>query len=131
MVTVMIVSGIYIIRNLRTNKVYIGSSQNIRKRLQAHKNLLCKNKHNNHYLQNAWNKYGAKSFEFKTLERVEKSALSRSQEFVVTSPAGERFTIIGLARFCRENGLDQGTMSRVAGGRAKSHKGWKCEKVRN
>lgn len=248
------VSGIYVIRNKKNNKVYIGSSFDIRKRTNAHKNDLRKGKHHNKYLQNSWNKYGERSFEFKILERCEidmllereqfwinsigneltyniaqntsapmlglkhtaetlarmaksqtgrkhsletlakmsiaqknrvfkpheiermrtisigrkatpetraklsamrqnpsaelrykfgnatrgkkrkpesvrKSTEAKYGTFIVTNPLGEEFTVIGLAPFCREHGLDQGTMSRVALGKSKSHKGWKCRKV--
>jgi hypothetical protein len=62
-------------------------------------------------------------------ESIEKSALSRSGEFIIISPDGIETHVRGLARFCRQNGLDQGTMSRVAQGKAKSYKGWKCRKI--
>jgi len=249
---VIIVSGIYVIRNKKTNKVYIGSSQNIRKRINEHRNDLIKGKHHNKYLQNSWNKYGEKTFEFKILERCEIDMLlgreqfwidtignkltynicqstaapmkglkhssetlarmsaahtgirhtdesrrkisegqrgrklseaqielmrrtrkgkkateetrsklriihanpsaelrhrfgnamrgkkrtpeslqkyteTRSQDFIVTSPDGNEVLIKGLARFCRENGLDQGMMSRVMK-TGRTHKGWKCRR---
>lgn len=62
------VSGIYIIRNMRDNKVYIGQSKSIKQRWDKHKVLLKSNKHENSHLQNAWNKYGEKKFKFLILE---------------------------------------------------------------
>lgn len=47
--------GIYKI--IINNKVYIGSSFNIQKRLIQHKSDLKNNRHDNQYLQNAYNKY--------------------------------------------------------------------------
>jgi group I intron endonuclease len=61
--------GIYIIKNLVNNKIYIGSSVNIGNRFNQHKNSLRKNKHHNKYLQKSWNKYGEENFEFIVIER--------------------------------------------------------------
>lgn len=61
-------SGIYIIHNKQNNKIYIGSAFDIRHRLYNHIYLLVKNKHNNKYLQNSWNKYGENNFEVAVLE---------------------------------------------------------------
>ena len=62
------ISGIYKIENLVNGKVYIGQSKNIYERWYCHKNKLNSNKHNNKYLQNAWNKYGNENFDFSILE---------------------------------------------------------------
>ena len=77
------VSGIYLILNTRSGKVYIGQSQDIRKRWSEHKRELNKGIHTNTHLQHAWNKYGAKAFKFKILERCEVVLLdSREQHFL-------------------------------------------------
>lgn len=60
--------GVYKIINLKNNKFYIGSSNNLHKRFIHHKNSLLKNKHHNKYLQNAWNKYGEENFKFEIVE---------------------------------------------------------------
>lgn len=59
--------GIYAITNRITGDYYIGSSNNIRARLNQHRRHLANNKHYNHYLQRAWNKYSADNFEFTVL----------------------------------------------------------------
>lgn len=46
-------SGIYQIENKINSKVYIGSSNNIKRRWQKHKALLRHNKHPNSHLQAA------------------------------------------------------------------------------
>ena len=51
-------TGIYQIRNIINNKIYIGQSLNIKTRFLQHKQALRKNRHPNQHLQNAWNKYG-------------------------------------------------------------------------
>jgi group I intron endonuclease len=63
-----IISGIYTITNLINNKIYIGESKNVLDRLSGHKTLLKQNKHENIYLQRAWNKYGIENFKFELLE---------------------------------------------------------------
>jgi group I intron endonuclease len=60
--------GIYCITNSHTGKIYVGSSNNIRKRIKYHKYQLRKNVHNNQYLQNAFNKYGESAFSASVLE---------------------------------------------------------------
>lgn len=63
--------GIYGIKNLVDDKIYVGSSEDIKKRWNQHKYNLKKNIHINTHLQNAWNLYGAKSFKFEVLEEVD------------------------------------------------------------
>lgn len=62
---------IYCIQNLVTGKRYIGSTINAAKRLSEHQQALKANRHPNQYLQRAWNKYGADSFEVTILETCE------------------------------------------------------------
>lgn len=57
-------SGVYIIKNTVNGKLYVGSTKDFRKRLHAHRYALLRNKHHSKKLQNAWNKYGDKSFVF-------------------------------------------------------------------
>lgn len=63
--------GIYSIKNLKNNKVYIGSSNNIEKRIKDHFRNLKNNKHSNQYLQNAYNKYKRENFIVEILEVFE------------------------------------------------------------
>ena len=65
-------SGIYQIRNLVNNKIYIGSAEEFyRRKNYEHFYSLRKNKHVNHKLQNAFNKYGEQNFIFEVIEFVE------------------------------------------------------------
>ncbi len=57
------------------------------------------------------------------------SANFHSKEFMITSPEGEKYKIVGLRHFCKDHNLDTGTMSAVASGKHKKHKGWRCERV--
>ena len=57
--------GIYVIRNLVNNKIYVGqTTMRFIKRFWHHRWMLSKNKHDNKHLQKAWNKYGSNNFEF-------------------------------------------------------------------
>lgn len=74
-------SGIYSIINKQNGKRYIGSAVNLKRRINEHKNRLNKNKHNNRYLQNAWNKYGKQSFIFEILEYTSKEKLIEIEQW--------------------------------------------------
>jgi hypothetical protein len=53
----------------------------------------------------------------------QKVADKLSKEWSITSPTGEQMIIKNLQKFCRDNELDQGNLSRG------SHKGWKAVKL--
>ena len=61
-------SGVYQIRNLINQKIYVGSSVNIYNRKSTHFSKLKSNVHTNRHLQNAYNKYGKEYFVFCVLE---------------------------------------------------------------
>lgn len=63
--------GIYQIRNIQNNHLYIGSSRNIFNRWAGHRLALKKNIHHSQYLQRAWNKYGKENFEFTVLQEIQ------------------------------------------------------------
>lgn len=69
------ICGIYSITNILNNKIYIGYSTNCYYRFAKHKSLLCKNNHHNIHLQNAWNKYGIKNFEFAIIDEYDEDLL--------------------------------------------------------
>lgn len=60
-------AGIYKISNLVTNKVYIGSSVDMTKRMKQHFTKLRNGAHSSIKLQNSFNKYGEASFKFEPL----------------------------------------------------------------
>lgn len=59
--------GIYQIKHLASGRVYIGSSQNLRRRLNWHRTALKRGEHHSPKLQRAWDKYGEGAFEFSTV----------------------------------------------------------------
>lgn len=87
--------GIYIILNTKNGKIYIGQAEDIHARQVEHKRDLKKNRHHNQHLQHAWNKYGEKAFQFKTLERCSITELdSREQHYLdVYIPKGICYNI--------------------------------------
>lgn len=76
-------SGIYYIKCLVNNKIYIGQSKNIRKRFNVHKFYLRNDKNGNPYLQSAWNKYGENNFEFVVIEFCNEEILSEKEIYYI------------------------------------------------
>lgn len=65
-----IISGIYILKNIKNNKPYVGSTNNFNRRKEDHLFTLQANKHHSSSLQNAFNKYGEENFIFEIVEYV-------------------------------------------------------------
>jgi group I intron endonuclease len=65
-------SGIYMIKNILTGGLYIGSAVNFMKRSRKHIYQLNLNEHHSIILQNSWSKHGGNNFVFIILEIVEK-----------------------------------------------------------
>lgn len=64
-------TGIYQIKNLVNEKLYIGETgDGFETRWKSHKRELKGNYHNNKHLQRSWNKYGECNFEFSVVEIV-------------------------------------------------------------
>lgn len=78
-------SGIYGIICIQNNKIYIGSALNILRRINVHKGQLKQNKHYNKKLQNAWNKYGNKTFYFKIIEKCHKEDLISKEQYYINN----------------------------------------------
>lgn len=94
--------GVYKIENLKTGKVYIGSSKNISSRIKSHLWLLNNGRHHSSKLSRAWAKYGQSAFniatiiicEIKDLLMYEQAAIdlydSYSSGYNETQKAGSR-----------------------------------------
>lgn len=91
--------GIYKILNTENGKFYIGSTtMKVYKRIQHHYEMLKVNKHKNSHLQNAWNLYGEKCFQFIVEENLEKQdCLKREQELIDLSSFENLYNINPLA----------------------------------
>ncbi len=77
-------SGIYIIKNIVNNKVYVGSSINIKNREYKHFWMLNRGIHDNIPLQNSYNKYGRDSFIFEVKEFCDDSILVERENFYIS-----------------------------------------------
>ena len=77
-----------------------------------------------HLGKEPWNKGKTGIYNQETLEKIE-----RSQDWIVTSPQGEKYHVRNLAKFCRNNNLTKTHMGNVAKGKSEHHKKWKCQKV--
>lgn len=73
-------SGIYVIANAITGKVYVGSASFLRSRQRTHLRLLRKGKHHSQKLQRSWDKYGHEAFVFVVVESVEEKSNLRDRE---------------------------------------------------
>ena len=74
-------TGIYTITNTLTKHIYVGAASNVTKRLNDHLSTLRKNKHDNDYLQNSFNKYGEEAFLFELLEECEKEYMYSQENY--------------------------------------------------
>ena len=80
------ISGIYKIANKVTGDFYVGSSTNLKYRLNEHASDLRKNIHCNSYLQRVYNKYGSDSLLFVIVEHVEnKNKLIEIEQFYINN----------------------------------------------
>ena len=68
-------SGVYVIRNRVTGKVYVGSSVDMPQRKRTHFGQLRRGGHRSVKLQNSWDKHGADAFEFCVLEATSRDEL--------------------------------------------------------
>ncbi len=71
----MKISGIYVILNLITGGMYVGSSFDILYRWRKHREELRRDRHHSPYLQNSFNKHGEGAFAFIVVECIEQQDL--------------------------------------------------------
>lgn len=74
------VSGVYAIKDINRERVYIGSSVCLYKRINGHLCELKKNKHSNCFLQNHFNKYGNDSLVVEILETGKYNSLKELRD---------------------------------------------------
>ncbi len=73
-------SGIYGCRNLVTGQVYVGSSNQCRRRIHYHVSKLKNQKHHNPLFQASWNKYGADVFVWEILEECPEEGMTEVEQ---------------------------------------------------
>lgn len=98
-------TAIYAIRNTINGKSYIGSAVNTNARCNQHRADLRKNKHENSYLQRAWNKYGGDwNFQFLLIELCSKDKLiEREQWWMNLTQSYERDKGYNIRIFAESN----------------------------
>lgn len=112
-------SGIYIITNAETGKIYVGSATSIRGRLLSHRGSLRLGKHDNPHLQHSWNKYGEVSFVFDIIELCDIDNLLTREQYYID-------------RFQACNKLYGYNMAKIAGGspmQGRNHSEESCKKM--
>ena len=77
-------SGIYLIKNIVNNKIYVGSSVNLNDRNYKHFWMLRKGIHDNNHLQNSYNKHGDSSFIFEILEYCPSEKLILKENYYIS-----------------------------------------------
>jgi hypothetical protein len=76
-------SGLYEIVQLESGRAYIGSSDNVPRRLRAHRSMLNAGTHDNIRLQRAWNRDGPEAFEFREIERCPIDCIREREHSVI------------------------------------------------
>lgn len=118
-------SGIYCIRCNWNGKVYIGSATYLAERKGDHRRALLKGKHENKYLQRAWDKYGKDEFSYAILEYCDIGSLVEREQYYLdsyqTTNRNMGFNIFPFARSPR--GYKQSEESKKKTGDA--HRGMK------
>jgi group I intron endonuclease len=78
-------SGIYTIKSLHNEMVYVGSSSNVHKRWAEHRSYLKADKHPNRYLQNTYNKHGYGCFEWEVVESCKVQELLERETYWIST----------------------------------------------
>ena len=91
------IAGVYMLKNLVTKKVYVGSSKHIYQRWQTHYRKLFNKNHQNSHLQNSWDKYGKGVFVFGILE-ITDDLINRENYYIELYDAIENGYNKGIAQ---------------------------------
>lgn len=77
-------SGIYVIRNIVSGRVYVGSAVNFFNRWKSHRHTLSNGTHHSRTLCRSWSKHGKEAFVFEIIEIVDKKEelLAREQFWI-------------------------------------------------
>ena len=103
------------IMNLINNKLYIGSTNNFKKRKRDHFNSLRKNKHTSSHLQQSWNKYGEKNFIFIEVEQVldEDILFDRESSWIIFKKSTDPKFGYNLGIPCKNSPLRKETLNKL------------------
>lgn len=123
-------SGVYMIRHRESGKCYIGSSYNMRRRVQAHRGHLNRGTHHSPHLQNAWRKHGADAFDFLPLLRCSVADLLYYEQRALSaiSPPYNTATVAGSIRGLRRTPEQAARHKEAARNKSRKHE-WKGRKL--
>ncbi len=76
--------GVYFIKNIVNNKVYIGCSINIKNRFKKHKTELNTKVHGNKSLIEDWHAYGKDAFIFELIEECEEKSMTEREAYYMS-----------------------------------------------
>ena len=85
------ISCVYRIHNTISDKSYIGSTNDLRRRIKKHRDELTANNHKNQHLQRSYNKYGRESFDVYVEELVEVENLIEKERFYIDKYNSKEF----------------------------------------
>lgn len=98
-------SGIYIIRNVRNKRVYIGSAKQLKRRFQTHCQELRKGTHHSQPLQNFANKYGIEALQFELIATCELDVMLKYEQLFIDAYRSSHrdfgFNICSIAGSCK------------------------------
>ena len=65
--------GVFVIRNTRDQRIYLGGSRNLEGAMNRHRFELTTRSHRNRQMQADWSRHGAQGFAFEVLDRIRQS----------------------------------------------------------
>jgi group I intron endonuclease len=89
--------GVYVIKNTLNNKVYIGSTCDLKQRKWGHLNSLSHSNHRNKNLQRDWNIYGSDIFIFEIMLYCSKEDLILFEQKVLDLYKDNRYNVLPFA----------------------------------
>jgi group I intron endonuclease len=92
-------TGIYQIKSIITNRVYIGSAVNIKTSWSRHRSDLLKKVHHSQFLQRHYDKYSLDDLEFSIIEECEKEFLLIKEQYYLDTLSCD-FNIAKVAGSC-------------------------------
>lgn len=96
-------SGVYVIENIISSKVYVGSSARLTARLSQHRSDLRAGRHANIHLQNSWNKWTLGeihldgTFQFRVIELCSPDILKDREQYWLDRITSEKYNILEAA----------------------------------
>lgn len=119
--------GIYVIANLTSERMYIGSSARLRDGLTSHIWHLRNGRHGNSHLQASWNKHGENSFILCSLQYVDVPELEIIEQEWLEEYHGQLFNMQGATAIKRGFRHSEATRELMS---IKSRKNWERPEYR-